>query len=726
MRKTQKLVGANNNPGDSSQQQSMLYTSTQQTSLIHGRYEVLRKLGDGGFGAVYLARDTHHSANSLVALKQINLKGLSAQQIIEATDTYNREVQLLSQFRHPQLPRLREAFSDAEHWYLAMTYFGGESFETYLKQRYTNPGSPDYHPLPLKEILAVANELCEVLTYLHEHEPPIIYRDLKPDNIIRSGPGKLYLIDFGIARNFKQAQQKDTIPFGSPGYAAPEQYGKAQTDERSDIYSLGALLHYLLSGNDPIDSPLHFAPLNSPDPQQARLEQLVMHMVSLPADKRPDSIRTVMSELQKLKQPVISPAQQKVIKRRNFVIGGLTTAGLLASGLAWKANADQPWRRDLLFHVDEINHKSIQAAATINLMPGTITNTPAWSPDSRFIATTTSGGGIFIWDIAREVLEHSLNAKSQASRQINWSHNGRYLAIDHHNNTYLKEPASILIYDTSSWKPLTPLTITSYKLAIVGNYRSCFAFSWAPDSQHLATHDYTGQIKIWDITASKGNNVLQKISSNNQPSLVKHYIYDTWISWSPTGDKLAFNDLEDNAIIWDIKQGKKLSSLNANKAPIEDGISQSYSYMTIPVPLAWAPDGHRVAIADYIPGSGDQPGKQCVSIFDANTGSKLSSLDSVDNNLAEVAWSPNGKYIVACSYYEIKPWMRIGFSRGRITDHYENLQCWDARTGQLLGQSHDSEENTYTASFPAWSPDSQHIATMGRDPARLYLWNPGW
>src|SRR2546426_12357572 len=127
-----------------------------------------------------------------------------------------------------------------------------------------------------------------VVNPLHADPPAIIFRDLKPANVILRPGGGIALIDFGIARHFKPGQAKDTIPFGSPGYAAPEQYGKAQTTPRSDIYGLGVLLHQLLTGDDPSQMPFRFAQLHLLDqPVLAELETLIMQMVEMDAAKRP-------------------------------------------------------------------------------------------------------------------------------------------------------------------------------------------------------------------------------------------------------------------------------------------------------------------------------------------------------------------------------------------------------------------------------------------------------
>src|SRR5260370_28644391 len=151
--------------------------------------------------------------------------------MIEATDSYNREVTLLSRLTHTNLPHIYDHFTDPEHWYLVMDFIEGETLEAHLTQ---------VGHLSVKETLNIAIQLTNVLGYLHSQEPPIIFRDVKPANIMRTPNGHLYLIDFGIARHFKPGQIADTIALGSPGYAAREQYSKvqSQTTPRSDIYSL--------------------------------------------------------------------------------------------------------------------------------------------------------------------------------------------------------------------------------------------------------------------------------------------------------------------------------------------------------------------------------------------------------------------------------------------------------------------------------------------------------
>jgi len=265
--------------------------------LLHDRYRLLSRLGQGGFGSVFKAEDTL-SQNKLLAIKEISLTGLQQQEMLDATASFNREVQVLSDLHHPGLPRLYDYFTDTEHWYLVIDFIEGETLERHLEQ--TIGG----HFLRLIDVLSVGIQLCIILDYMHTHRPPIIFRDLKPSNVMLIPNGSIRLIDFGIARYFKPGQFKDTMAFGSSGYAAPEQYGKVQTTPYADIYSLGALLHQMLTGNDPTEVPFRFLPLhtyNLHHPQTAALQlldRLLAQMVDLDPANRPGSMALVKQQLE--------------------------------------------------------------------------------------------------------------------------------------------------------------------------------------------------------------------------------------------------------------------------------------------------------------------------------------------------------------------------------------------------------------------------------------------
>lgn len=265
--------------------------------LLQDRYRLLSRLGQGGFGSVFKAQDTLLQ-NKIVAIKEISLTGLQPQEMLDATASFNREVQVLSDLHHPGLPKLYDYFTDAEHWYLVLDFIEGETLERYLEQ------SIGSHFLQVIDVLRVGIQLCIVLDYMHTHHPPIIFRDLKPSNVMLLPNGSVRLIDFGIARYFKPEQFRDTMAFGSPGYAAPEQYGKKQTTPRADIYSLGALLHQMLTGSDPTEVPFRFMPLHTYNlsyphtPSLDVLDRLIMQMVDLDPDKRPGSMALVKQQLE--------------------------------------------------------------------------------------------------------------------------------------------------------------------------------------------------------------------------------------------------------------------------------------------------------------------------------------------------------------------------------------------------------------------------------------------
>jgi serine/threonine protein kinase len=270
--------------------------------LLKERYNLLSNVGQGGFGTVYKAEDTLFN-NRIVAIKELSQQGMTAQEKKEAALAFQREARLLASLSHPNLPEIYDQFPEGANWYLAMRFLEGKTLETYLSEA-TNS------MLPILEALDIGVQLCTVLDYLHTQQPPIIFRDLKPANIMRVPDGQVYLIDFGIARLFKPGQAKDTAAFGSPGYAAPEQYGNAQTTPRSDIYSLGAIFHQLLSGNDPsLNTPLLWDFPSLPVSVPPGLASLIVQMVKLRMEERPVSVAAIKQELERIVNDVTT--QQK-------------------------------------------------------------------------------------------------------------------------------------------------------------------------------------------------------------------------------------------------------------------------------------------------------------------------------------------------------------------------------------------------------------------------------
>src|SRR5450631_1822246 len=167
-------------------------------SLLNNRYRILRPIGQGGMGAVYEAEDTQ-LGNRKVALKEMRQSGLTPQEIANAANSFRQEALLLAALQNPHLPNIYDHFSEFGRWYLVMSFIHGGTLEERLKKA-------SGERLPVAETLQIGIQLCTVLGYLHAQQPPIIFRDLKPSNIMYTVDEHIYLIDFGIARLFKPGQ----------------------------------------------------------------------------------------------------------------------------------------------------------------------------------------------------------------------------------------------------------------------------------------------------------------------------------------------------------------------------------------------------------------------------------------------------------------------------------------------------------------------------------------
>ena len=228
-------------------------------TVLQRRYEIQKLLGGGGMGMVYLAHDQRLS-NRPCAIKEMVDHFIDPQQRIEANDYFAREADTLAQLKHAAIPAISDRFDDQNRHYLVMEYVEGRNLEEELAAR--------GEPLPEGLVIDVARQLCDVLAYLHGLSPPIIYRDMKPSNVMLAAKGRVVLVDFGIARLFKAARKGTMI--GTLGFAPPEQY-QGVADPRSDIYSLGATLHYVVTGRDPEKfPPFSFPPVNELHPEVSR------------------------------------------------------------------------------------------------------------------------------------------------------------------------------------------------------------------------------------------------------------------------------------------------------------------------------------------------------------------------------------------------------------------------------------------------------------------------
>lgn len=266
-------------------------------TLLANRYRIVRRIGGGGMGSVYLAED-HNLANRSVAVKEMIEMFADESTRLKAIEDFKREAELLARLDHPSIPTIYQYFFDQGRgrYYLVMKYIDGGDLAR--RQRESNGRVSEL------TVARWAIEACDVLDYIHNQSPPIIYRDLKPANLMLDArTNRLMLVDFGIAR-FVSPSQKGVTAIGTMGYAPPELFS-GNVEARSDIYSLGATMFHLLTGVDPQDNPLLIFDFEKNQrPRQinptisGRMEELIVRAVEHKPENRFPSARAFGAELE--------------------------------------------------------------------------------------------------------------------------------------------------------------------------------------------------------------------------------------------------------------------------------------------------------------------------------------------------------------------------------------------------------------------------------------------
>lgn len=277
-------------------------------SLVDGKYKILNKIGQGGMSVVYLAMN--EKANKQWAIKEIRKDGVSNYEVVKQGLIV--ETDLLKKLNHPNLPSIVDVIDRDDTFLIVMDYIEGNSLSKIVKHQ---------GALPQEDVVEWAKQLCDVLGYLHSREPAIIYRDMKPANVMLKPDGNVTLIDFGTAREFKETSVADTTCLGTRGYAAPEQFGgQGQTDARTDIYCLGATLYHLLTGHNPAEPPYEMYPIRKWNPLlSSGLEQIIAKCTQQNPEDRYQSCAELMYDLQHYKELDIESQKQYRKSWRIFV-----------------------------------------------------------------------------------------------------------------------------------------------------------------------------------------------------------------------------------------------------------------------------------------------------------------------------------------------------------------------------------------------------------------------
>ena len=318
--------------------------------LLKKRYEIIETLGKGGMGCVYKVADRSRRGHVL-AVKELRTGKLQTPKIREALAQFQTEARILTRLTHPNLPKVYDYFSSDGAYYIVMEYIRGKTLDQLLNGRHGKPVDEG-------QALSWALQICRAMHFLSVQKPrPVVFRDMKPSNIMIAHDGRVKLIDFGIARFFKEERNEDTYVYGTPGYAAPEQYGTGQTDVRSDLFSLGATLYRCLTGEHPPQNPLDFIDSRRKNPMLSRATAAIINKsLALDMSKRYQSayemkiaIQNVLLDLSaqaRGKRKVIYAKPGKMIKlpwwkKTSWV--SVPVMALGCSGATGMLSADDGW-----------------------------------------------------------------------------------------------------------------------------------------------------------------------------------------------------------------------------------------------------------------------------------------------------------------------------------------------------------------------------------------------
>ncbi len=292
-------------------------------SLVDGKYKILNKVGQGGMSVVYLAMN--EKANKQWAVKEVRKDGVKDFEVVKQGLVV--EIDILKKLSHPNLPSIVDVIDSEESFIIIMDYIQGNSL---------NKALAEYGAQPQENVIEWAKQLCDVLGYLHSRTPAIIYRDMKPANVMLKPDGNVTLIDFGTAREFKEKNLADTTCLGTVGYAAPEQFGgMGQTDARTDIYCLGATLYHLVTGMNPCEPPYEIKPIREINPGlSSGLERIILKCTQRDPNDRYQSAAELMYALEHYEE-IDDLYRKKQKKKLNAFITTTVLTIVLAATSAW-------------------------------------------------------------------------------------------------------------------------------------------------------------------------------------------------------------------------------------------------------------------------------------------------------------------------------------------------------------------------------------------------------
>lgn len=277
---------------DKRDSESCSQDTIKEGTVIDGKYALIKHIAQGGACDVYLAQEI---SSGIYYAAKIVLKSNADHKIDISLEIARQEIQMLQNLRHPAIPQISGVIENENYVCVIQEYIEGKNLNALVDQ---------FGPYPADYVVSLAKQICAFLAYIHSFHPPYIYRDMKPANIILQPSGYIKIIDFGIMRTYKPGKMKDTVALGTRGYAAPEQYGTAQSDPRTDIFGLGVTMYFLLTGDDPRNPNFNgMKPIRALNPSILKgMEYIIEKCTRIDPNQRYQSAGELLKDLENIRK----------------------------------------------------------------------------------------------------------------------------------------------------------------------------------------------------------------------------------------------------------------------------------------------------------------------------------------------------------------------------------------------------------------------------------------